>query len=400
MVELSMFERSPVLTAAAKQQLTIAVITETYPPEINGVSKTIAIMVKELCNRGHTIRLFRPDQRNGIRVNGHMNIHDTTLPGVTIPFYQDLRFGLPARRKLVKHWLFKPVHLVHVVTEGPLGWSAVRAANRLGLPVVSDYRTNYQSYSRYYRLGLLHTAVDRYMRYLHNSTRYTLVPTHEVRDSLQTSGYHNVAVVGRGIDTALYNPAKRDWELRKSWGLSPTDTAALYVGRLAPEKNIHLAIQAYRQMQYVDPSLRLIMVGDGPSRKDLQESHPEVIFAGMQQGESLARHYASGDIFIFPSITETFGNVILEAMASGLGIVAYDYAAAKEYLRHRRSAMLARFDDPDDFIKQACLLVSRKDNVKTLRTSVLETAKKCTWEKVICDLEAIYKNITAKPTVP
>lgn len=390
MNQQAMLEHSVASPPALKEPLTIAVVTETYPPEVNGVSKTIATMVHHLCDRGHTIRLFRPDQHNGTTANGHKNIQDVTLPGLAIPMYQDLRFGLPSRRTLIKHWRRKPVDLVHVVTEGPLGWSAVRAAKRMGLPVVSDYRTNYQSYSRYYGFGLFYTAVDRYMRNLHNNTLYTLVPTHEVRAMLIQSGYHRVAVVGRGIDTALYTPAKRDPALRDSWGLADTDTAALYVGRVAPEKNIDLAIQSYQRMRHVDPNLHLVIVGDGPARKELQQAHPEVIFAGMQRGEALARHYASGDVFLFPSITETFGNVVLEAMASGLTIVAYDYAAAREYLRHGKSAMLARFDEAEDFIDQACSVILKKENMQRLSTCALETAKQCTWRNVITDLEGIY----------
>jgi glycosyltransferase involved in cell wall biosynthesis len=149
------------------------------------------------------------------------------------------------------------------------------------------------------------------------------------------------------------------------------------------------------EMRRLDPTLRLILVGDGPARKDLQQTHPEIIFAGMQRGEALARHYASGDIFLFPSTTETFGNVILEAMASGLAIVTYDYAAGREYLLHGKSGLLADFDAPGDFVAQARSLARKKETVKRLSTCALETAKKCTWDNVINDLEGIYDIIVA-----
>jgi glycosyltransferase involved in cell wall biosynthesis len=199
-----------------------------------------------------------------------------------------------------------------------------------------------------------------------------------------------VEVVGRGVDTSLFSFCKRDNFLRNSWGLTENDTAVLYVGRLAPEKNIQLVLDAFQRMRSKDPGLRLVLVGDGPSRKSLEHKYPQVIFTGMQRGEALARHYASGDIFIFPSITETFGNVILEAMASGLAIVAFDYAAAREYLRHNESALLASYDNQPEFVKLAYALAGCRDTIESLRRSAQEIAKTCTWNNTISQLEHVY----------
>ena len=372
-----------------KKILKIAVVTETYPPEINGVAKTIGKMVQDLRNQGHFIQLFRPHQKSNVSQKTLVNSEDISLPGIKIPVYRDLRFGLPATRVLENVWRSQPPDLVHVVTEGPLGWSAIRAARRLGLPVISDYHTNSQAYSRYYHLGIFQNLVTKYLRSFHNRTDSTLAPTRELKQTLTEQGYQNVAIVGRGIDTDLFSFRKRDNLLRRSWGLTENDSAVLYVGRLAPEKNIQLVLDAFQHMHAKDPALRLVLVGDGPSRPRLEHTYPHVIFTGMQRGEALARHYASGDIFLFPSITETFGNVILEAMASGLAIVAFDYAAAREYLRHNESAFLAPYDNQLEFVKLACSLARCRNTIERLRRSAQEAAKTCTWDNSISQLEHI-----------
>ena len=370
--------------------LKIAFVTETYPPEINGVAKTIAKMVQNLRSRGYFLQVFRPKQGIHDGNESQNNGQDITLPGLKIPVYRDLNIGLPSTRFLLKAWKSNPPDLVHIVTEGPLGWSAVRAAKRLRLPIISDFHTNFHSYSRYYHLGILQNALEKYLRSFHNHTDCTLVPTRELEKILSAKGYKKVEVVGRGVDAKLFSPRQRDPDLRKSWGLTENDIAVLYVGRLAAEKNIHLILNAFDCMHFKNPGLRLVLVGDGPRRKHLQHKYPCVIFPGMQRGEALARYYASGDIFLFPSITETFGNVILEALASGLAIVAFDYAAAREYLRHNESAFLAPFNNQPEFIKLASSLAECPDTIERLRRAAQEKAKACTWEDIISQLEQVY----------
>ena len=216
--------------------LRIAVVTETYPPEINGVAITTGRMAHDLRTRGHFIQVFRPRQSGNHSRKFSANSEDISVPGIKIPVYRDLSFGLPDSRLLENVWQSHPPDIVHVVTEGPLGWSAVRVAKKLSLPVVSDYHTNFHAYSRYYHLEIVQNPVKKYLRYLHNRTDCTLVPTKELQQGLSKQGYRNVKVIGRGIDTSLFSFRQRDNVLRKSWGLTENDTAVLYVGRLAPEK--------------------------------------------------------------------------------------------------------------------------------------------------------------------
>ena len=197
-----------------------------------------------------------------------------------------------------------------------------------GASIAGRIRTNFHSYSRHYRLGWLQPVVLRYLRWFHNRTRGTLTPSLDLRDRLQGLGFRNVSVVGRGVDADLFNPQRRSADLRRKWGAAPDDPMALYVGRVAPEKNIELAITAFRAIQRRNAATKLVIVGDGPLRTRLQRKHPDLNFEGLRRDEQLAACYASADVFLFPSETETFGNVVLEAMASGLAVVAYDYAAA------------------------------------------------------------------------
>ncbi len=151
------------------------------------------------------------------------------------------------------------------------------------------------------------------------------MPTDDLRVRLQDLGLNNLSLMGRGVDSERFGPQHRCMELRRAWGVSPSDLVVLYVGRLAPEKNLAVTVEAYRRMKQMRESIRFVIVGDGPLRASLQNQNRDLIFRGMQTGEQLARHYASADLFLFASETETFGNVTLEAMASGLVVVAYDY---------------------------------------------------------------------------
>ena len=167
-----------------------------------------------------------------------------------------------------------------------------------------------------------------YLRHFHNRGVQTLIPTEELAGQLQALGFLRTQVLARGVDTTLFTQQRRDPSLRQRWGAEPTDPVLLYVGRLAAEKNLELAIHAFARIRQEQPSARLVLVGDGPLASRLQARYPDVIFPGMRIGADLAAHYASADLFLFPSLTETFGNVTLEAMASGLAVVAFDYAAA------------------------------------------------------------------------
>lgn len=363
-------------------RLRVALITETWPPEVNGVAMTLRRMVNGLIARGHGVQLIRPRQTPSDTAAPDGALEEVLAHSLRLPRYEGLKLGLPARRRLLREWSMRRPDLVHVATEGPLGWTAVTAANKLRIPVTSDFHTNFDHYSGHYGVAWLRQPVAAYLRRFHNRTAATYVPTAALAARLSAQGYERVEVVSRGVDTTLYSPARRDEALRRSWGLAPGALGVMCVGRLAPEKNLSLALEAFEAIRRQRPDARMILVGDGPLRASLERAHPQVVFAGMRIGDDLAAHYASADLFLFASQTETFGNVTLEAMASGLCPVAYDYAAAAEVVRDLGNGGLARFGDAEGFIERA-LQLARDDGLRAqLGRAARTTAEGIDWERV------------------
>jgi glycosyltransferase involved in cell wall biosynthesis len=385
-----------VTTELSRRKLQIAVVTETYPPEVNGVARTIGVMVAALRERGHRIQLVRPRQAGEEPPVAEHGFDTVLRRGFPLPRYRELRMGLPGKRALVQTWRARRPDIVQVVTEGPLGNSAVTAARTLGIPVVTEFHTNFHDYSRHYGLGLFSGLVAGYLRRLHNRADRTLVPTAEMKSRLTAAGYARLDVVGRGIDLALFDARRRSAALRASWGAGERDIVALSVGRLAPEKNLRLFVDSARAMQAVASRTKVVVVGDGPEGAQLRAANRDFLFSGMRSGAALAEHYASADVLLFPSLTETFGNVTTEAMASRLAIVAFDYAAARQYLRHRTSALLAPFGVRVPFVEAAQALAADPQLREAVRTGAAEAARGLTWSRVIDDLEAILVELVAR----
>jgi len=374
----------------ARRSLRIAVVTETYPPEVNGVAMTIARAVEGLRARNHELQLVRPRQDKADVADNGERFVEVLLRGLPIPRYPQLKMGMPSKKALVSLWTRRRPDVVHLATEGPLGWSALQAARHLRLPVVSDFRTNFHAYSKHYGIGWLRNPIMGYLRKFHNHTACTMVPTQALARDLAAAGFRQLEVVARGVDTRHFDPARRSEGLRKSWGAGPRTRVVLCVGRLAPEKNLGTLLAAFEAMREAERDLRLVLVGDGPSRGVLQARCPEAHFAGVRSGDDLAAHYASADLFVFPSMTETFGNVIPEAMASGLPALAYDCAAAAQLIRHGESGWLARVDDSAGFVRLAARAVADFDDARAIGQRAREVALRLDWERVIGQIEARY----------
>jgi glycosyltransferase involved in cell wall biosynthesis len=379
---------SQALNAGADRPLHFGIVTETYPPEINGVAMTLARLAAALRDGGNRVTVVCP-RRPGRASDGGAGICE--VPGLPLPGYRDLRFGLPAAGRMLRLWRRDAPDVVYAATQGPLGASAVRAARRLGVPVVSGFHTNFHTYSRHYGLGWLEPAVLAYLRRFHNRTGATLVPTEALRAELAARGLRNVQALGRGIDTALFDPARRDARLRAAWGLADDATAVIHVGRLAAEKNLQLAVRTFRALQGVRPEARFVLVGDGPLAARLKAEHPDFVFCGMQTGMALAAHYASGDLFLFPSLTETFGNVLLEALASGLAVVAYDYAAAGQHIRPYENGLTAPCGNEALFLQQALTLLQDDALRRTVRANARRQALTQGWAQIGAQFESLLR---------
>lgn len=402
----------PPITSSARP-LRIALVTETYPPEINGVATTLAQLVSGLRREGHLIELTRPRQ-DGVdprwRIAGRRSevapgidadplldageaFSERLTVGMPIPRYPGLRLGLPAGVLLERGWRRRRPDVVHIATEGPLGWSALSAARRLGLPVVSEFRTNFHTYSAHYGCGILRKWVLAYLRRFHNRCAVTMVPTQGLVRELQTSGFERLRVVARGVDSERFHPVRRCPSLRTSWGAGPDTPVVISVGRLAPEKNLELLVTSFERMRSVRPDALLVVVGDGPAREWLEERLPGAVFAGRRVGEDLARHYASADLLMFPSLSETFGNVTLEAMASGLAVLAFDYGAAGQAVVSGIHGWTVPFGDGAAFQQAAADALGNLEWVRRLGSQAREAAEGLSWSGIVRTVSAIYGGV-------
>jgi glycosyltransferase involved in cell wall biosynthesis len=357
---------------------------------------TMGRMVEGLLAKNHRIQLIRPRQtRDDHPVEDH-TLQVKLLRGLPIPGYPGLRIGTPATGNLIKLWQGDRPNIVHLVTEGPLGWSALRAAARLDIPTCADFHTNFHSYSAHYGFGLLRSAVANYLKRFHNRALCTMVPTEEMRADLASTGYRNLRVVARGVDTILFHPGKRSHELRTAWGVGQDNAAVVHVGRLAPEKNLSLVFSAFEAMRARHAHARLVLVGDGPMRKYYQRQYSEHVFVGMRRGEDLAAHYASADIFLFPSLTETYGNVTMEAMASGLAVVAFNYAAARQHILDGANGLLVPPTNDRAFIERGCALIDDPAMIADLGHHARKTAEGLAWDEVVEALINAYQDVIAQ----
>ena len=377
-------------------RLHIAVVTETWPPEVNGVARTIATMVDGMRARGHRISLTRPRQYPRDRESDSQNFRERLVTALPLPGYPSLRFGLPAAHALRAAWLVDRPDIVQVVTEGPLGASAVTAAQRLGIPVVTEFHTHFDAYSGYYRMGWLQRIVAAHLMRLHRRSNATLVPTAELAASLSARGVSNPQVVARGIDTRRFNPQARNAALRATWGASNDTPVVAYVGRVAAEKNLALVFDAFDAIARRVPSARLLIVGDGPARASWQARYPQHLFAGMRSGTDLAAHYASADLFLFPSLTETYGNVTLEALASGLPVVAYRQAAAAEVIASGENGYVATPGDAADFIRAAVALAAAPVASPDWRARIVASVAHLSWDAIFDTLESTLRMVIAR----
>lgn len=371
--------------------LAIAFVTETFPPEVNGVAMTVGRLVSGLRARDHLVSVVRPRQGRGDAGREH----ELALPGMPLPGYPGLKFGLPAGRRLMRQWRQQRPDLVHVVTEGPLGWSAVSVARKMGIPVTSGFHTNFDRYSVYYGLGWLRPAVAAYLRTLHRRTLATMVPTAALAADLAGEGLTGVRVVGRGVDTDLYHPGRRSNGLRERWGVEGEGPACLYVGRVAAEKNLALVRKTFAAIQVWHPGARMIWVGDGPSAGQLALEHPDHHFAGMRTGEDLAAHYASADLFLFPSLTETYGNVVAEAMASGLPVIAYRSAAAAELIAQQKNGMVASPGDERGYVEGALWMLDEAERLGEMAEAARQTMLPRSWAGVVETFENVAREAMA-----
>ena len=366
--------------------LRLAIFSDTYPPQINGVAPTLARLVKAVEARGGQVRVVTvsdPEAAADPQVD--------RWPSIPFWAYPQLQMAAPRRDRaldLIEKW--RPT-LIHSTTEFGVGLGGLFGAREKRIPFVSSYHTHFTAYLRHYKLTVLDTIGWPYLRWFHNTGRMTWAPSEIVRGELESNGFANTRVWSRGVDPGQFHPRFRSNELRRSLGVPDGGVLAVYIGRLAPEKGIHVALEGMRQVMERDPSVRFALAGHGPDEERCRATAPPgTVFMGRLTGRALSEFYASADIFVFPSITETFGNVVLEAMSSHLALVAPDWGATTE-LATTETALQFPAQDPTALAAAVERLVHDETLRRRLSDAAFAVASTRTWDSVFDRLVADYR---------
>lgn len=367
----------------------LALITETFLPDINGVSKTLAQLSLGLIRKGVEVDLVWP----GVTDPAFSDLSSWQAAGHPLPGYAALKFGwkLPGRTK--RHWQKHPPDIFYIATEGPLGLDALRFARRHKIPAITGFHTNFDQYLQHYRLGWLKTPLQAYLKAFHRASQLTLTPSAQQQQELLSAGYGRVELLGRGVDTQLFHPEKRSSEWRRQLGIAEGDLLVGYVGRLAGEKNLPLLLKSFEAIQKDQPRARLLLVGDGPWKKQIIQACPSALLVGTHQHEALANHYANLDLFLFPSLTETYGNVVAEALASGLPVVAFNRAGAQELIEDGHNGWLVPVEEGEQAFIHASVRMAQEEHLRLVTGRLaFQSMHSRSWDEVV---ERFYQLLTA-----
>jgi glycosyltransferase involved in cell wall biosynthesis len=370
--------------------LRLAIFSDTYPPQINGVAPTLARLVKAVEARGGAVKVVTvsdPDAPCDPQVE--------RWPSIPFWAYPQLQMAAPRRDlalEVIEKW--KPT-LIHSTTEFGVGIGGLVGAREKRVPFVSSYHTHFTAYLRHYKLTALGVIGWPYLRWFHNAGRMTWAPSEIVRGELEQNGFTNTRVWSRGVDPDQFHPRFRSNELRGRLGADEDTVLAVYVGRLAPEKGIHVALEAMRGvMERNGRKVAFALAGHGPDEERCRAAAPErAVFAGRLTGRALSEFYASADVFVFPSITETFGNVVLEAMSSRLALVAPDVGATTE-LATTQTALQFRAQNAVSLAECVERLVHDEPLRRRLSGEAFAVASTRTWDAVFDQLVADYREVS------
>ena len=314
------------------------------------------------------------------------------VPSVTFPLYKEYQFAVPGHKYFdIELKEFEP-DIIHINSPCSLGCAAIKYANRHNIPVAATYHTHFPSYVKYYKIKALELCSWNYMRNLYNRCDAVFVPSVPIKDELIQHGFETVEFLPHGVDANVFNPVFRDDEWKKEIG-AENKTVLLYAGRLVWEKDLNTLAECYKIISEKRKNVKFILAGDGPIREELKEMMPEAIFLGYQSGINLSRVYASSDIFVFPSTTETFGNVTLEAMASEIPPVCAREGGAYGIINDGVTGLVAEPGDAESLAEKLLTLIDDPQKRKIIAKEAYKYAQEQTWEKIFLRLFKRYNEI-------
>lgn len=367
----------------------IALYTGTFVRDKDGVARTLFELVNCIKNKGHKVKVWSPDVA---QESSDENVDVRKLSSVPVLVYPDYKVGFFGPRTKKELDDFKP-DIIHISTPDLVGREFLQYGKRNNIPAVSVYHTDFPSYLKYYQLGALTPPMWGYLRWFYNNSVNTLVPTRAMEKRLISKGINNTFIWSRGIKGDLFSPGKRSEKIRQEWKAEKRKVI-LYSGRFVWYKDLKTFIKVYEELVGLKDDVKFVLLGSGPAEKELKESMPEAVFPGYLKDEKLAMSYASGDIFFFPSTTETFGNVVQEALASGLPSVVSNVGGCKEIIKQSNGGLISNAKDPGSFTKNIERLLDDEDLYNSLRENGLEFAKKRSWRYVNEQLLEKYEEIS------
>jgi phosphatidylinositol alpha 1,6-mannosyltransferase len=363
----------------------ILLVSELNFSNVSGYLRALDILTRDLLESGHQVAVLTPT--GGNRKNTPP-VKVIEIPSLPLPFYRELRMSLPGTgiKKVIEK--IAP-DLIHLFQPTCLGVYVGLSGRRMGIPMISSFHGNIVQYCDYYHLSWLRNGFLSFTRWAHGLGDIILAPSPGTVSKLLSYGFKNVKLWGRGVNQTLFSPSFRNREFLSRYGINPQKSVALFVGRIAKEKNPDMLTAFLRQV----PSAQLLVVGEGPYRKKLEKifSPFNAYFTGYIHGKELSTVYASSDIFLFPSKTETFGQVVLEAMASGLPVAAFNAEGVRDIVIHNKTGYLAENDS--DWLSYANELILNKELREELGKAGVNVSLNWTWEKSLTQVKAAYKEL-------
>ncbi|MEH7176943.1 glycosyltransferase family 4 protein [Neobacillus vireti] len=372
----------------------IAIFTDTFFPDVNGVARTLNRFTHYLENQGHSYKVFAPNSVPNEYVSD--NIH--RLKSLPLFLYPECRVAFPNFLQIKSDIEQFSPDLIHVATPFTVGLSGVYFAKKLDIPVVGSYHTDFSDYLRFYDLEFLSKPLWKYMKWFHSPFKKLFVPSMDTLEKLNIRGFSNLEIWPRGVDCQLYHPNYDKASVRHRYGISKKFTLT-FVGRLAPEKDLHTLMKIANSLPAgINEQVHWIIAGDGPLLEELKMIAPaNMTFTGYLKGEGLAEVYSASDLFIFPSPTETFGNVVLEALASGTPVIGANSGGVKNIVTHGGTGHLCEPGNAEDFLQRIVLLLTNDSLRAQIALNARRYALTQKWDQIFENLVNHYYSVIDEP---
>ncbi|MFK4427368.1 glycosyltransferase family 4 protein [Bacillus sp. RC51] len=368
----------------------VAIFTDTFTPQVNGVAKTLERLTKYFQKENIAYSVFAP--QHTAEDNFVANVNKMRSIPLTI-LYPECRFAFPTPRIKRELLAFKP-DIIHIATPFNMGLCGLYYAKKLNIPVVGSYHTDFDAYLRYYKIEFLSNMLWNYLRWFHSHMQKNFVPSPETLHQLKKKGFQQLYIWGRGVDCTLFHPTYNKDLFRKKYNITAKYVLS-YIGRIAPEKDIDTLQTLIQTTNKERDDIHWLIAGDGPLAKDLHENVPKtnVTFTGYLQGTDLAEAYASSDLMVFPSPTETFGNVVLESLACGTPVIGANSGGVKNIIKNEKTGFLCEPKNVDSFLSSIYYLLNNEERLKQMGVAASSYAKSQSWDEIFHNLLNQYEEV-------